>query len=101
MEETNQAVAEFHGDSRIAHAGRASNGTSSIARGFRESLLHLEARRAGFASSRHDRAEGVLLSLAVMRELPRLHRAKAERESRCVAERALVFAVDFGFRQPL
>ena len=59
-------------------------------------LLDLQAGGAGAALLRDHRAEGVFVPLAVVRQLPGLHRTQRHRQTRRFAERSCVVLVHFG-----
>jgi hypothetical protein len=90
QEETRQLIPDANGHGGIAKSREASNGFFALAGVFGQFVLNFEARGAGPAVLRHEAAKGILMLLAAMRDLPRLHGAQAQRQPCRVAESALV-----------
>ena len=68
---------------------------------FRKLLLHLQAGRARPALFRQHGAQGILVALAVVRQLPRFHRAQRDGQAGGFAERLLVILKDLRVNQAL
>ena len=101
LQEADQPVAQPHRHGGVAQARRAAHGMGFLRRARRQSLLHLQAGGASAARLQHHRAEGALVALAVMRELPRFHRPQRHRQTRGFGERPLVILEYLGVAQRL
>ena len=101
LQKADQPVPQPHRHRRIAQARRAADGVRFLARHFGKLLLDLEAGGTGAAGFRHDGAEGAFVALAMMRKLPRFHRAQGDRQACGLGERLFVVVENLGIAQGL
>src|SRR4051812_31651864 len=80
---------------------RASYGACFFTSALGQFLLGLKAGRARPALGRHETAKKVFVPPAMMRQLPRLHRAQSDRQASGFAKRALIILVNLRGRELL
>ena len=96
MEEADEAFAQLHRHRGVAQAGRAGDALRLVA-GFAAKLfLHLEAAGAGAALLGEQGAEGILLPLSVVGQLPGLQRAEGDGQAGDLGESPFVLLVRLG-----
>ena len=101
LEEADQLLPQTNRHRRIHQAQLAGHRGGLKPGAFRELLLHLQAGSAGPAFFRQHGAEGILVALAVMGQLPRFHRAQRDGQTGGFAEGLLVILEDFRVDQAL
>ena len=101
LQKADEPVAQPHRHGGVEQSGLAGDRLRFIGGFFAKLFPHLQTGGARVAFLRHQRAKGIFVPLAVMRQLPGFHRLQRHRQARQHVERALILLINLRIRDGL